>query len=308
MSSPSITNYIILSKWPKPTRTIDLQVTSKHSSSVKLYFVTCTLVCLFRLDRNRLPNTTGIFALNGSLLEWTSIELLPSHIPIHHGTQHDECHEHNCIVHGLTSHRSGRREEEDNRSECGPDHGPEVNGSGEFTHVPWARLEAVPEKFAHNGDHVGPVKRDGGDVEDTLNSGVATETDQVDGNAPEDGDPHSIQRGTSRCVHFAPNKGEGQEAITGEGEDGTAKSLGGSEADELQQDKGANGVNETSRFAETVVEDLRHGLFHGGCEDGSYIAHAETEDDIEQESENIDGAHGKEDGPGSFDFGIEDST
>jgi hypothetical protein len=61
-----------------------------------------------------------------------------------------------------------------------------------------ARLEAVPEEFAHDGDNVGPVEGDGGDVEDTRNSGVVTETDQVDGNAPKDGEPDSVQGGTGR--------------------------------------------------------------------------------------------------------------
>ncbi|KAI7969112.1 hypothetical protein EIK77_006017 [Talaromyces pinophilus] len=107
-------------------------------------------------------------------------------------------------------------------------------------------LEAVPEEFAHDGDNVGPVKGDGGDVEDTQNSGVATETDQIDGNAPEDGEPDGVQGGTGRGVHLAPDIGEGQQAVTGEGKDGTGKSLGGGEADELQQDKGARGVDETA--------------------------------------------------------------
>lgn len=157
------------------------------------------------LNRNRLPNTAIAFALNGSLLERADVELLSSHKPIHHSTQQDKRHKHNRIIHGLPGNRSGGGEEEDNRNKHGPDHSPQVDGSGEFAHVPWTRLEAIPEEFAHDGDDVGPVESDGGDVEDTLDSGVATETDQIDSNAPEDREPHGIQGSTGLGIHFAPD-------------------------------------------------------------------------------------------------------
>jgi hypothetical protein len=71
-------------------------------------------------------------------------------------------------------------------------------------------LEAAECKLAEDGDAVGPVEADGADVEDAedglwiglvkteggkaLNKtyGIVTQGDEIDGNAPEDGNPNGI--------------------------------------------------------------------------------------------------------------------
>ena len=80
--------------------------------------------------------------------------------------------------------------------------------------MPWSRSELSKQKLAQNGDAVAPVQRNGTDVEDTGNSSVRTETNQIDGNAEEHGDPYSVQWRSGHGVDFCPNSGEGQETIT----------------------------------------------------------------------------------------------
>jgi hypothetical protein len=102
--------------------------------------------------------------------------------------------------------------------------------------MPWARSELAKQKLAQNGDAIAPVQRDGTDVEDARNSSVGAETDQVDSNAEEDGDPDSIQWRSCHWVDFRPDSGEGNETVTGEGEHCSAKRLHGCEADEFDDD------------------------------------------------------------------------
>jgi len=64
--------------------------------------------------------------------------------------------------------------------------GPGIHVRTEATHVPWTRLEFAKDETAHDRDAVGPVEGDGGDVEDACDGCVATKTDEVDGDAPED--------------------------------------------------------------------------------------------------------------------------
>lgn len=61
--------------------------------------------------------------------------------------------------------------------------------------MPWSLLELAENHFAEDWNTVTPVQSDGRDVEDTENSGIRAETDEVDGNAPEDGDPDGQDRG-----------------------------------------------------------------------------------------------------------------
>ena len=91
--------------------------------------------------------------------------------------------------------------------------------------MPWPGDELSEGKLAENGDAIRPIESNGTDIEDTGNSRVGAETDQVDDDAPEDGDPDGVQRSAGQGVDLGPDVGEGQEAVTGEGEDGTAEGL-----------------------------------------------------------------------------------
>lgn len=120
--------------------------------------------------------------------------------------------------------------------------------------MPRPGLEFAKSHFTQDGNDVAPIEADGADVENPRNGRIRAETNQVDGNTPKDTDPHSIERGPSPSVHYGPNIGEGEQAVTGEGEDGPTESLRGSEADELQDDKCADGVEDTTRLSQRVVE------------------------------------------------------
>jgi hypothetical protein len=133
--------------------------------------------------------------------------------------------------------------------------------------VPWPRSELPKHKLAQNRNAVAPVQRNGTDVEDTRNSSVRAETNQVDGNAEEHRDPNSVQWRSGHRVDFCPYSGEGQETITGESEDCSAKGLHGCEADELDNNQAGNRKKDSATFSEAVVEDLSDGLVNWAGED-----------------------------------------
>lgn len=138
--------------------------------------------------------------------------------------------------------------------------------------MPWPRSEFSKQKLAQNGDAVAPVQRNGADVENTGNSSIRAETNQVDGNAEEHGDPDSIQWRSGHGMDFCPNSGEGQETVTGECEDCSAKGLHGCEADELNNNQACNCEEDGASFAEAVVEDLSDGLVNWARQDLDWVA------------------------------------
>ena len=88
--------------------------------------------------------------------------------------------------------------------------------------MPWTWLEFAEQEFTGDGYAVRPVKRNGTNVEDACNSCIGTETDQVDGNAEEYGDPDGIKGSSSDVVDLSPDIGGGKETITRECKDGSS--------------------------------------------------------------------------------------
>ena len=172
--------------------------------------------------------------------------------------------------------------------------------------MPWPWNEFPKDKLAEDGDAVRPIESDGADVEDTSNGCVGTETDQVDDDAPEDGDPDGIERSAGRGVDLSPHVGEWQETITGEGEDGSAEGLHGSEAHELDDEETGHGEEDPARFAEAVVENLGNRLNDWACEDLGGVAHAEAEDDVEEEPSHVGEQHGRGNRPWGLDLWLGD--
>ena len=103
--------------------------------------------------------------------------------------------------------------------------------------MPWSRGEFSAEHLAQDGDHVTPIQSDGTDVEHTGNSSVRSETDQIDSDAEEDRNPDGVQRCSREGGDDGPDRGEREEAITGEGEYGSGESLHCCEAHELDDDE-----------------------------------------------------------------------
>ena len=120
----------------------------------------------------------------------TSIILPATGIPPDQRRDQDRRHEHDGPVHILTRNRADGWQEEDDTDEESPGAGPDVDDIPKFAHVPGARLELAEDDLAEDGDTVRPVERDGGDIEYTRDSGVGTEANQVDGDAPEDAEPN----------------------------------------------------------------------------------------------------------------------
>ena len=147
--------------------------------------------------------------------------------------------------------------------------------------MPWPRYELSEEKLAEDGDAIRPIERNGADVENTSNGRIGTETDQINDDAPEDGDPDSVERGAGQGVDLGPDTGEWQQAITREGEDSSPERLHGSEAYKLDDQETADGEEDSTGFAETVVENLGNWLHDWACENLGRVTHAEAEDDVE---------------------------
>ncbi len=71
--------------------------------------------------------------------------------------------------------------------------------------------------LADDRDAVAPVKGDSSDVEDTCDGSIGAQTDEVDGDAEEDGDPDGVKRGIGQSIDFGPDVRKGNQAIAGEG-------------------------------------------------------------------------------------------
>jgi len=168
--------------------------------------------------------------------------------------------------------------------------------------MPWAWLELSEGHLADDWDNITPIKSNSADVEDTRDSGVRSETDQVDGNAEENTNPNGIKRSSGLRIDLDPDVGEWQEAISGESKDSSAQGLHSSEADEFDDDKSADREENTSGFTKTVEVDLSDGLSKHATQDLFWVAHAEAENDIEKETSQVGEKHSERDGPRGFDL------
>ena len=103
--------------------------------------------------------------------------------------------------------------------------------------MPRTRFKVLgPDELAKDGNYVGPVQGDGADVEDAEDRGVRAKRDEVDCDAPEYGDPDGIYRRAGSAVDDGPDLAARDQAVAGEGEEGSGERLGGGEADELEDD------------------------------------------------------------------------
>lgn len=168
--------------------------------------------------------------------------------------------------------------------------------------MPWPALELAEQELAPNRNAVAPVQSDRADREDTSNGRIRPQANQVNRNTPENGDPDRPQRRARVGIDLDPDIREGQQAVPREGKNGATEGLHGRERDELDNDETGNGKEDSTSFAQAVVEDHRHGLEHSvsQLEDFTGIAHAEAKHDVEHETRQIGKKHGHGDGPGGF--------
>ena len=184
----------------------------------------------------------------------------------------------------LSSHGACHRHDENDGNEQCPETSVGVDGLAKFAQMPGTGDEGVGDDLAEDGNAITPVEGDGGDVEDTLDGGLGAEGDEVDGDTPEDGDPDGEDRSAGQWEDLGPEVREGQEAIAREGEDGATERLHSGEADELDDDEGADGKDDGAGGTEHVQENLGHGLAKLRVQILGWVAHGVAEDDIEEEA------------------------
>lgn len=163
----------------------------------------------------------------------TRVELAAARVPVDRGEDEDAAQECNGVIHVRRIDGSNRGHDEDDGHEQGPDAGPGVDKIAEFTHVEGARFKAGRNDLAEDGNAIGPVQRDGRDVEDTANGSVRSQPDQIDADAEDRGDPDGEERDLGEAVDTGPDAGEGDETIAREGEKCAAERLLGCEAHKL---------------------------------------------------------------------------
>ena len=82
--------------------------------------------------------------------------------------------------------------------------------------MPWAGLEFSKDNFAEDGNAIAPIERNGTDVENSGDSCVGSESDQINGNAPEYRDPDGVERRSTPPVDDRPDPGSRDEPVARE--------------------------------------------------------------------------------------------
>ena len=205
-----------------------------------------------------------------------SVEPPAAHEPPEQCKHQNTCQVHKGIIHRIRRHRHFSGQDEDDADEERPDASPPVDQVAHLAHVPRSRLELIEDELAEDRNDVGPVQGDSGDVKYPQDGGVGAQSNEVDGYAPEDADPYGIQWSLRALVNDGPHSAEGEKVVAGKGEDGTAESLHGGKADELQDDQRTDGEDYAATGAERVVVDLGHRLRNWRVEDITGFAHAKS--------------------------------
>ena len=167
------------------------------------------------------------------------------------------------------------REEENDRDKGRPSDSVDVDKLARPSEIPRARLEAVEEQLAQDGNAVRPVECDGAHVEDGRDGDVGPQPDEVDEHAQQGVDPHGGNGGVGARPYAVPDVAEGEHPVAREGPDGAAAGLHGGDADKVHDDESGDGEEDGRAFAHDVVEDLHDGLADGRGEDRGGAAHAE---------------------------------
>lgn len=217
-------------------------------------------IVFFLVLIHRRGSTTDLVLLDFGFDKRARVEFLAANEPVDTCTEEDEGQENNGVVHVIGSDWSDGWEDEDDTDEECPDAGPGIDKDAPFAHVPWTRFEFAKSHLAEDGDDIRPIKCDGAYIKHTRDGNIGPESDQIDGDAPEDTDPDCVQWSSSEAVDLGPDVREGNQAIAGIGKHGAAQRLRGSKADELQDDERRDREEDARAFPEGVVKDLCHRL------------------------------------------------
>ena len=91
--------------------------------------------------------------------------------------------------------------------------------------MPRAPFEFAKREFADDGNAVAPVKCNGTDIEDASDGCVGSKSDQVDGNAPEDGNPDGVDGCSGVPIDLGPDSGAWNKSVSRKCKDGTCERL-----------------------------------------------------------------------------------
>ena len=166
--------------------------------------------------------------------------------------------------------------------------------------MPWSGLEAAAQELANDWNTVGPVKSDSANVEDGGDGNVRSKSDQVDSCAPEYGEPNSDDWSVGARVDDLPVLGARKETVAREGKDGTGKSLNGDDAERVENDESADGVDNSTVTSKIVVENLNDRLLERAGQDICWITHDKSEDDGKEPTHDVGQSHGDENSPRSL--------
>ncbi|KAJ8610253.1 hypothetical protein MRB53_038656 [Persea americana] len=162
-------------------------------------------------------NITGPLAGNNLRLDPRSdvVESARS-IPVDDAEQQYRDKDHNRVIHVLRGYGQDCRQQEDDRNECRPGDGPEIDPEAEAAEVEGPRDELVAAHLADDGDAVRPVECDGGHVEDCRDGRVGAQPDQGDEDAEDDCQPDGVDGRVGAAIDLVPDAGEREELVAGE--------------------------------------------------------------------------------------------
>ena len=184
-------------------------------------------------------------------------------------------------THVRRRYRSNSGKNKDDANKRGPHQSPKVNPEAGSAQVPRTGFEFPVQYLADYRDAVGPIQRDGANIEDCSNGDVRAETDQVNKDATDGKDPNSVERCGGDPIDLVPDAGQGKHLVSRVRPDGARTGLDRDDGSEVHDDKSRNGEENPAAPADVVVKDLSNGLSKLGCKDLLWIAHTVGKDDGE---------------------------
>ena len=145
--------------------------------------------------------------------------------------------------------------------------------------MPRAGNELTKDDLAENRDAERRIQSHRADVEDTRNSDIRAEADEIDPDTPEYRDPDGKDGYTSLGHDLGPDSTKWHEPVPRKGKYGACKRLHRRKIPKLEDDKRTDGVKRASGFAQHVVEDLCDRLLDRRLENGVFpggVAHDKT--------------------------------
>jgi hypothetical protein len=103
--------------------------------------------------------------------------------------------ERELATHIQRRNRPHSRQDKNDRHKSRPHNSPQIDPPARLAHMPGSGLKLPRYHLTEDGDDVAPVEGDGCDVEYARDCYVRTESDEVDGDAEDDGGPDGVDGG-----------------------------------------------------------------------------------------------------------------